>query len=39
MPHAIRIHEYGEPDVMKWDEIPLQELGRVRRVCGKPRWG
>lgn len=27
MPHAIRIHEHGEPDVMKWEEIPLQEPG------------
>ena len=27
MPHAIRIHEYGDPDVMQWEEIPSQEPG------------
>jgi len=28
MPHAIRIHEYGGPEVMRWDEIPAREPGK-----------
>lgn len=27
MPHAIRLHEHGAPEVMKWEEVPLQEPG------------
>lgn len=27
MPYAIRIYEHGGPEVMKWEEIPLQEPG------------
>jgi NADPH2:quinone reductase len=28
MPHAIRIHEYGGPEVMRWDEVPALEPGQ-----------
>jgi NADPH2:quinone reductase len=28
MPHAIRIHEYGGPEVMRWDEIPARDPGK-----------
>jgi NADPH2:quinone reductase len=28
MPHAIRIHEYGGPEVMRWDEVPALEPGK-----------
>jgi NADPH2:quinone reductase len=28
MPHAIRIHEYGGPEVMRWEEIPARDPGR-----------
>jgi NADPH2:quinone reductase len=28
MPHAIRIHEYGGPEVMRWDEVPAREPGK-----------
>jgi len=28
MPHAIRIHEYGGPEVMRWEEIPPRDPGR-----------
>uniref|UniRef100_A0A8J4M4T3 Quinone oxidoreductase n=1 Tax=Acidicaldus sp. TaxID=1872105 RepID=A0A8J4M4T3_9PROT len=27
MPHAIRIHTHGGPEVMRWEEIPLPEPG------------
>jgi NADPH:quinone reductase len=27
MPHAIRIHQYGGPDVMQWEEVPLGAPG------------
>jgi len=27
MPHAIRIHEHGGPDVLRWDEVPPAEPG------------
>ena len=27
MSYAIRIYEHGGPEVMKWEEIPLQEPG------------
>jgi NADPH:quinone reductase len=37
MPHVIRIHEYGGPEVMKWDEVQLAEPGlgeaRVRQTA------
>jgi NADPH:quinone reductase len=28
MPHAIRIHQYGGPEVMKWDEIEVGAPGQ-----------
>ena len=28
MPHAIRIHEYGGPEVMRWEEIPARDPGK-----------
>jgi NADPH2:quinone reductase len=28
MPHAIRIHEYGGPEVMHWEEIPARDPGK-----------
>jgi NADPH2:quinone reductase len=28
MPHAIRIHEYGGPEMMRWEEIPARDPGR-----------
>ncbi len=27
MPHAIRIHAYGGPEVMRWEEVPLPDPG------------
>lgn len=27
MPHAIRIHEYGGPEVMRWEEVPSVDPG------------
>jgi NADPH2:quinone reductase len=27
MTHAIRVHEYGEPDVLKWEEVKVGEPG------------
>ena len=27
MPHAIRVHEYGGPDVLKWEEVQVGEPG------------
>ena len=32
MPHAIRVHAFGGPEVMKWEEVQLGEpgLGQVR---------
>ena len=27
MPHAIRIHEYGGPEVMRWEEVPAEDPG------------
>jgi NADPH2:quinone reductase len=37
MPHAIRIHEPGGPDVMRWEEVPVGEPGpgqaRVRHTA------
>ncbi len=27
MPHAIRIHEHGGPEVLRWEEVPLKEPG------------
>jgi NADPH2:quinone reductase len=28
MPHAIRIHQYGGPEVMRWEEIPARDPGK-----------
>ena len=28
--HAIRIHAYGAPDVMQWEELPLRLPARDR---------
>src|SRR5512141_2582546 len=37
MPHAIRIHAPGGPDVMQWEEVPVGEPGpgeaRVRHTA------
>jgi NADPH2:quinone reductase len=27
MPHVIRIHEYGGPEVMRWEDVPLSKPG------------
>ena len=27
MPHAIRIHAYGGPEVLKWEEVEVGEPG------------
>ena len=27
MAHAIRIHAYGGPDAMQWDDVPTPEPG------------
>ena len=27
MPHAIRIHAYGGPEVLKWEEVEAGEPG------------
>jgi NADPH2:quinone reductase len=28
MPQAIRVHQYGGPEVMRWEEVPAREPGR-----------
>lgn len=37
MPHAIRIHELGSPDVMTWEEVPVRSPGpgeaRIRHTA------
>jgi NADPH2:quinone reductase len=37
MPHVIRIHEHGGPEVMKWEEVPLGQPGpgevRIRQTA------
>jgi len=37
MPHAIRIHEYGGPEVMRWEEVQVGEPGpgevRIRQTA------
>ena len=37
MPHAIRIHKYGGPEVMAWEEVQLGQPGpgeaRIRQTA------
>ena len=31
MPHAIRVHQYGGPEVLTWEEV---EVGTAARLTG-----
>ena len=35
MPHAIRIHEAGGPENMKWEAVAFPHPAPVRRGCGR----
>ena len=38
MPHAIRIHAYGGPEVLKWEDVEAGEPGPGRpRSSSTPR--
>ena len=39
MPNSIVIHEHGGPDVMKWEEIPLQNPGRGEVLINQTKVG
>ena len=39
MPNSIVIHEHGEPEVMKWEEIPLQNPGRGEVLINQTKVG
>ena len=39
MPNSIVIHEHGGPEVMKWEEIPLQNPGRGEVLINQTKVG
>ncbi len=39
MPNSILIHEHGGPEVMKWEEIPLQNPGRGEVLINQTKVG
>jgi len=39
MPNSIVIHQHGGPEVMKWEEIPLQNPGRGQVLINQTKVG
>ena len=39
MPNSIVIHQHGGPEVMKWEEIPLQKPGRGEVIINQTKVG
>ena len=46
MTHAIRVHDYGGPDVLKWEQVEVGEPGpgevKIEQTAvgrGRSRWG
>jgi len=39
MPNSIVIHEHGGPEVMKWEEISLQNPGRGEVLINQTKVG
>ena len=39
MPNSIVIYKHGGPEVMKWEEIPLQNPGRSEVLINQTKVG